>query len=99
VVHAYYVPAIDGLNAELVRDGVLGMEGRFSASERARLHNVFNRVLPQERHLPIVKVEDLQDKRFDGLMITQLVLEDGWAGLAVGPTSDSRVAERSRSLK
>ena len=39
------------------------------------------------------------DKRFEGLMITQLVLEDGWAGLAVGPTAESRVAERSRSLK
>jgi len=32
-------------------------------------------------------------------MITQLVLEDGWAGLAVGPTTGDRVAERSRSLK
>ena len=98
-VHAYYVPAIDGLNAELVRDGVLGIEGQFSAGERAQLHNVFNRVLPQERHLPIVKVEDFNDKRFEGLMITQLVLEDGWAGLAVGPTTGDRVAERSRSLK
>jgi len=99
IVHAYYVPAIDGLNAELVRDGVLGIEGQFSAGERAQLHNVFNRVLPQERHLPIVKIEDFNDKRFEGLMITQLVLEDGWAGLAVGPTTDQRVAERSRSLK
>lgn len=98
-VHAYYVPKVDGLNAELVRDGTLGIEGKFSSAERARLHNIFNRVLPAERHLPIVRVDDPIDKRFEGLMITQLVLEDGWAGLAVGPTSSERVAERSRSLR
>jgi hypothetical protein len=99
VIHAYYTPKIDGLNAELVRDGTLGVEGRISAGDRARLHNVFNRVLPPERHLPIVQVDNPQDKRFQGLMITQLVLEDGWVGLAVGPTTEARVAERSRSLR
>jgi hypothetical protein len=98
-VHAYYVPKIDGLNAELVREGTFGIEGRFSSGDRARLHNVFNRVLPPERHLPIMHVENPQDKRFQGLMITQLVLEDGWFGLAVGPLTEARVAERSRSLR
>ena len=39
------------------------------------------------------------DRHFEGLMITQLVLEDGWIGLAIGPESINRVAERSRSLK
>jgi len=87
------------LNAELVRDGSLGIEGHFSSTGRARLHNLFNRVLPPERRLPIVRVADPHQKQLDGLMITQLVLEDGWLGLAVGPTADSRVAERSRSLR
>src|SRR5206468_714210 len=32
LVHAYYVPAVDGLNAELVRDGSLGIEGRLSSA-------------------------------------------------------------------
>jgi hypothetical protein len=99
VVHAFYVPAIDGLNAELVRDGSLGIEGRFRSSERARLHNVFNRVLPPERRLTILRMKDPNDPRLAGLMITQLVLEDGWVGLAVGPSADARVAERTRSLK
>jgi hypothetical protein len=99
VIHAYYKPQIDGLNAELAREGTLGVEGRFDAGDRARLHNVFNRVLPPERHLPVVAVQNPSDKRFKGLMITQLVLEDGWAGLAVGPVTESRVAERSRSLR
>jgi hypothetical protein len=99
VVHAYYTPKIEGLTAELVRDGTLGIEGRFDSGDRARLHNVFNRVLPPERHLPIVAIDKPTDKRFQGLMITQLVLEDGWVGLAVGPTTEARVAESSRSLR
>ncbi len=98
-VHAYYTPTIDGLTAELTRDGALGIEGQFSARERARLHNIFQSVLPPDRNLPIAHLKNQDDRHLDGLMITQLVLEDGWVGLAIGPESTNRVAERSRSLK
>jgi hypothetical protein len=98
-VHAFYKPSVAGLNAELARDGALGIEGRLSAGERARLHNIFQSVLPADRKLTIVHLEDRNDHHFDGLMITQLVLEDGWIGLAIGPESANRVAERSRSLR
>jgi hypothetical protein len=98
-VHSYYTPSIDGLNAQLARDGALGIEGRFSASERARLHNIFEMVLPVDRKLTMVHLGDQPDLHLDGLMITQLVLEDGWVGLAIGPEGTNRVAERSRSLR
>jgi hypothetical protein len=99
IVHAYYVPVVNGLEAELVRDGSLGIEGRLSSADRARLHNVFNSVLPPERRLPILRLDNPDDPRLEGLMITQLVLEDGWLGLAIGPAYQERVAERSRSLR
>ena len=98
-LHAFYTPAVDGLKAELVRDGALGVEGRISSGERARLHNIFTSMLPPERRLPLVSLDDTADKRFRGLMVTQLVLEDGWIGLAIGPESTNRVAERVRSLR
>jgi hypothetical protein len=98
-VHAFYVPVVSGLDAELVRDGSLGIEGRLGSSQRATLHNVFNSVLPPERRIPIVRLDDPSDPRLAGLMITQLVLEDGWVGLAIGPATGERVAERSRSLR
>ena len=98
-VHAYYTPTVDGLNAELARDGALGIEGRFSGSERARLHNIFESVLPPDRKLTIARLGNQPDLHLDGLMITQLVLEDGWIGLAIGPEGTNRVAERSRSLR
>jgi hypothetical protein len=99
IVHAFYVPVVTGLEAELVRDKSLGIEGRLSSSDRARLHNVFNGVLPPDRRMPIVRLDNPNDPRLAGLMITQLVLEDGWLGLAVGPADSQRVAERSRSLR
>jgi hypothetical protein len=99
VVHAFYTPSVNGLEAELVRDGSLGIEGRLSSGDRARLHNVFNSVLPPERKLPLVRLDEENDPRLAGLMITQLVLEDGWIGVSVGPASSDRVAERSRSLR
>jgi hypothetical protein len=99
IVHAYYVPVVNGLSAELVRDGALGIEGRISATERARLYSVFNEVLGAERRLPIMQLSDPADQQLAGLMITQLVLEDGWIGLSIGPESGGRVAERSRSLR
>jgi hypothetical protein len=98
IVHAFYTPSLNGLEAELVRDGSLGIEGRLGSGDRARLHNIFDCVLPPERTFPVVNLTD-NDSRLDGLMITQLVLEDGWMGLAVGPTSGARVAERTRSLR
>ncbi len=99
IVHAFYVPAVDGLEVELVRDGSLGIEGRLGATERARLHNVFNSVLAVDRRLPVVQLHNPHDPRLAGLMITQLVLEDGWIGMAVGPASGNRTAERSRSVR
>jgi hypothetical protein len=99
IVHATYRPEIDGIEAELVRSGALGIEGRLGAAERARLHNVFNEIFSQDMRLPIVKIDQATDSRLQGLVITQLVVEDGWLGLAIGPNSQGRVAERSRSLR
>ncbi|HEX4415058.1 MAG TPA: hypothetical protein VH107_15585, partial [Lacipirellulaceae bacterium] len=98
-VHGFYTPSVDGLNAILARDGALGIEGQVSASERARLHNIFETVLAPDRKFTLVHLGDQPDLHLDGLMITQLVLEDGWVGVAVGPATSSRVAERSRSLR
>jgi hypothetical protein len=99
VVHAIYVPVVNGLNAELIRSGPLGIEGRLGSADRARLHNAFNTVLAEDRPIPIVRRNEVTDPRLNGLMITQCVLEDGWIGLALGPVSRGRVAERSRELR
>ncbi len=99
IVHAFYVPVVDGLTVELVRDGPLGIEGRLSSGDRARLHNVFGRMFSEDRRLSIVRLENASDPRLQSLTVTQLVLEDGWLGLAIGPGGTQRVAERTRSTR
>jgi hypothetical protein len=99
IVHAFYVPVVNGLDADFVRYGPLGIEGRLGSGDRARLHNAFNTVLSEKRRLPIVRLEPDARRRLQGLMITQMVLEDGWIGMALGPVDGNRVAERSRSLR
>jgi hypothetical protein len=99
IVHVFYRPEVHDLEAKLVRDGALGIEGRLSPGDRARLYNVFETILPPDRTIPVFHVDNPDDPRLVGLMITQLVLEDGWAGLAIGPKGDGRVAQRWRSLR
>ncbi len=102
IVHAFYKPVVSGLTAELVRDGALGIEGvqrQIGAGDRALLYNVFKVVLGEERRLPVFRLENPDDPRLAGLMITQLVLEDGWLGVSVGPVTNGRVAECQRSLR
>jgi hypothetical protein len=98
-VHAYYKSEINGLEANLVRDGALGIEGKLRTSDRSRMHGVFNKVLAEDKPIPIVRLKDPQDARLSGLMITQLVLEDGWLGIAIGPEAPGRTAELTRMIR
>jgi hypothetical protein len=97
-IHSQYSPAVAGLGVDLVRKGSLGVEGELSAAERARLHNIFKQVFPPEQRLQFAHF-NVEDHRLDGLMITQLVMEDGWIGIAIGPEVSNRTAERFRSLR
>jgi hypothetical protein len=63
------------------------------------MHGVFNKVLSEDRRIPMIRLTNPDDPRFDDLMVTQLVLEDGWLGMAVGPTVEGRTAERRRTLR
>jgi hypothetical protein len=90
-IHAYFLPETDGLDAKLVRDGVLGIEGRLRTADRARLHAVFNQILPEDRPLRLLPL-DRNDPRLAGLMITQLLVEEGWLGMSIGPAAPQRTA-------
>lgn len=98
-VHAFYRPQIDGMNVTLVRDGALGIEGRLRATDRARLHAVFNKVLDEDRRIPLLDANRMDARGMNGLIVTQTVLEDGWLGLAIGPGTPGRTAQMQRSLR
>ncbi|MDZ4658189.1 MAG: hypothetical protein SH868_11485 [Bythopirellula sp.] len=96
-VHAYYRPHLDGLAVMLVRDETL----QFSSSQHLKtgarivLHSVMGKVFSKGRELRMVRKTLESDPRFGGLMVTQLVIDDGWMALALGPTTTDRTAWRT----
>lgn len=97
-VHAYFRPVMDGLNVRLVRDGSLQFEGHnLRTGPRVVLHSVFGKLLLKDQEIPLLKHSLDEDERLDGLMVTQLVIDDGWIGLALGPEYPGRTAWRTQS--
>jgi hypothetical protein len=95
-VHAYYRPQLDGLSVMLVRDETLQFSGRhLKTGSRVVLHSVMGQVFSKGRELRVVRKTLESDPRFDGLMVTQLVIDDGWLALALGPITTDRTAWRT----
>ena len=95
-VHAYFRPRLDGLNVQLVREGTLQFEGKhLRTGPRVVLHGVFGKLLRKDQEVPVLRESLANDPRLAGLMVTQLVIDDGWIGLALGPELEGRTAWRS----
>jgi hypothetical protein len=96
-VHAFFKPVIDGLEVKLVRDGALQFEGaHLRTGPRLVLHSVFGKLLRKDDEMPLLVKRIDEDPRFAGLMVTQLVIDDGWVALSIGPTLPNRTAWRTR---
>ncbi len=99
-VHAFYLPEVDGIEAHLVRQGGVQIEGRLRTGSRLKLHGVFTQVLDDKRPIPLLKLPPAGEPRLQGLMVTQLVIGDGWLGLAIGPEAGGqRVATVGRYVR
>jgi len=95
-VHANFLPVVDGLAVRLVRDGTLEFEGpRLRTGERMALHGVFNKLIRKEEPLRLLPDALDADPRLSGLMVTQLVIDDGWVAVALGPAAEARTAWRT----
>ena len=95
-VHAYFRPLIDGLDVRLIRDGTLQFDGHsLRTGPRVVLHSVFGKLLPKDQEIPLLRRDLDSDPRLEGLMVTQLAIEDGWIGLALGPEYPGRTAWRT----
>ncbi|MEM9657668.1 MAG: hypothetical protein AAF961_04830, partial [Planctomycetota bacterium] len=73
---------------------------RLLTGPRIVLHSVFGKLLPKDRDIAVLSPRFESDERLAGLMVTQLVIDDGWVALALGPESSRRTVWRTRtSLK
>jgi hypothetical protein len=93
VVRAVYKCEVDGLSANLVRDGHIRISGPgMSMRDRLPARAIFNKVFSINRPLPLIPAGLGEHPAMTGLAISQLELRDGWIGLAIGPASVDRVA-------
>lgn len=94
-VHLYYTPQADGLVARFEHSAGPYLEGSMRNSQRIRLQTIFGKVFPEDSNLAVgTKFAD--DPRLAGLMITQLVVDDGWLAVALGPATPKRTAQIDR---
>ena len=49
------------------------------------LRGIFSKVLSRQRKLNLLPATLADDPRLAGLEVTQLAVEEGWIGLAIGP--------------
>ena len=85
-VRAYYVPDAQQLTANLVRDGIIELMGEGLSNKRIILRGIFNKVLAKSRGFNIVNKKLAENPRLHDVRVNQFVINDGWIGVAMGPT-------------
>ncbi|MEM7473864.1 MAG: hypothetical protein AAF483_02670 [Planctomycetota bacterium] len=99
LVHSTYVPIASGLDAELVRDGVVEIVSR---RNRIPLRLIFAKVFVANPQIPLISQQWQQDEKAEGLAVSQLEIRDGWLGLALGNADSPQaaaVANRAQEIK
>ena len=85
-VLAYYRVQVEGLSAELVRDGSIRMIGRrVRASSQFALRSIFGKVFSHNAARQMIPERILNNENMSDQMVTQFKIEDGWVALAMGP--------------
>lgn len=90
-VRGYYAPYSDQLEANLARDGVIELIGeRLRIGDQIALRGIFSRVLSRNRTLSLMNKQIALSPEIRDLQVTQLVIHDGWVGVALGPKHPQR---------
>lgn len=98
-LRARYKPQIRGLNAELVREGVVELSGpRLSTRSQIPLRSVASKIFSPDQPLRLTPEEMQDDARFSQVSITQFVIADGWLGMACGAAPAGSIAMASRGV-
>ncbi|HYW79712.1 MAG TPA: hypothetical protein VE890_09055, partial [Thermoguttaceae bacterium] len=83
---AFYRPEVDGRSIQLVRDGVVQLVGeRMSMGSRIAVRGIFAKTFSKNRPWKITPETVVDHPKLSDLVVTQLTIEDGWLGIALGP--------------
>ncbi|MBC8352618.1 MAG: hypothetical protein H8E66_11550 [Planctomycetes bacterium] len=91
-VRAYYVPDPTQLDANLVRERLIELDGRHITSfDRAILSGVFSKALSRSRPFNLINKRIAESENLQDLQVTQFVVTEGWIGVALGPQYGANV--------
>ena len=97
-VRAVYRPQVQGLDAELVRDEAIYLSGpRLSTRAQFTLRSIFSKAFSRYKPWALLPERITREPRLQGLAVTQLVVEDGWLGVAIGPARPDTPAVACRA--
>jgi hypothetical protein len=78
----FYRPQINGRKVELIRDGPNHL--RSSGGSRIALIAAFEKAFPSDQPVNVTPERLLNDPKLRDLQFTQLLIDDGWVGMALG---------------
>jgi len=94
-VRTYYRAEAHGLDARFVRDGSVQLDGESLGGAQLVLRSIFSKVLSRERQWSLIDPKFTADPKLAHLEVTQLMIEDGWVGLAYAERRQrANIAER-----
>jgi len=100
IVRANYRPDSNSLDAKLVREGYIELQGkRLRLVDQAALRGIFGKVFDKERKLPLISDQLAKHPKLQDTELTQCVMQDGWIGIAIGPKRPAIIGSRTVNLK
>ena len=85
IIRAAYKPEVNGMEANLVRDGHLRISGPgMSMRQRLPLRAIFNKVLATSNKLPLLPAAIIQHPELQKLAIQKLEIRHGWIAMSIG---------------
>jgi hypothetical protein len=103
VIKARYQPIASGMQASLIRDGSVSVDGpRLGFSEKVPLRGIFGTVFAAHSSLNLVHRQWQDDPRAAGMAVSQVEVRDGWLSLAISDATSpnaARVATAAQDLK
>ncbi|MCY2989234.1 MAG: hypothetical protein NTY19_15375 [Planctomycetota bacterium] len=98
-VRVRYLPAPEQSGADLVRDEYVELSGkRLRFRDQVALRAIFSRVFLRNQPIDVLSKLLRTDRRLKGLGVTQIAIDDGWIGVAVGEIAPVQVAGKTKPV-
>jgi hypothetical protein len=86
VVRVYYRPDDSSTSGGLARDGVVQLIGQgLGPKAQIALRGVFSKTFPKDRRFRLLPARFAKEDQLSDVGITQMVIQDGWLGMGIGP--------------